>query len=165
MISWRTYFFAFLILCCTSHSILAAQQDSLEEIRVVADRMEAETVGQKVTFSGHVKATQKDVVIYAQEMTLYYNRDEDEKEKGLERAELTGDVRILQQERMATANKGVFLNLERKIILSGLAEVHQAGNVVKGDEIVYFIDEERSIVTSDSDSRVQAVINPKGDAR
>lgn len=46
--------------------------------------------------------------------------------------------------------------------MTGQAEVHQAGNVVKGDEIVYFIDEERSVVNSDTDSRVNAVIKSKG---
>jgi lipopolysaccharide export system protein LptA len=138
---------------------------TLEEVRVVADRMEADALSNKVSFFGNVKAKQKDVVIYAQKLTLFYSRGDEQNEKGIERAELEGDVRIIQQERMATADKALFLNLERKIIMSGQAEIHQAGNVVKGDEIVYYIDEERSIVTSDPDSRVNAVINPKGDDR
>lgn len=132
------------------------------EIRVVADRMEAETLRNKVIFSGNVRASQNDVVIYAQKITLYYTRGEQGTQNGIDRAEIEGDVRIVQQERMATAEKGLFLNNERKIVLSGSAEVHQGGNVVKGDEIVYLLDEERSIVKSAPDSRVKAVINPKG---
>ena len=157
---WRTILFVhcfLLILACQSFA------EGLEEIRAVGDRMEAETFSNKVTFSGNVKARQKDVVLYAQKLILFYSSGEGQKEKGIDRAELEGDVRIIQQDRMATADKGLFLNLERKIILTGQAEVHQAGNVVRGDEIVYFIDEERSIVSSDPDSRVNAVIKSKGD--
>ncbi len=143
-------------------SPFAAGLDSLEEVRVVADRMEAESLSNKVTFSGNVKAKQNDIVIYTENLTFFYSRGDNKKEKGVERAELEGDVRIIQQDRMATADSALFLNLERKIVLTGQAEVHQAGNVVKGDEIVYFIDEERSIVNSDTDSRVNAVIQSKG---
>jgi lipopolysaccharide export system protein LptA len=143
-------------------SALTDSLGSLEEIRVVADRMEADSLGNKIIFLGNVKAKQKDVLIYAQKLTLYYSRGEDQSEKGIDRVELEGDVRIIQEDRIATAEKGLFLNLERKIILSGLAEVHQAGNIVKGDEIVYFIDEQRSVVSSDPGSRVNAVIKQKG---
>lgn len=160
---WRYIVVSLALNCLFAGPLFADGFATLEEVRVVADRMEADSLSNKVSFSGNVKAKQNDVVIYAQKLTLFYSRGDAQNEKGIERAELEGDVRIIQQERMATAEKGLFLNLERKIIMSGEAEVHQGGNVVKGDEIVYFIDEERSIVTSDPDSRVNAVINPKGD--
>lgn len=144
---------------------LVGTLDGQSEVQVIADRMEAETLNNKVIFYGNVKATQNDVVIYAQKLTLFYIRGEEGKANGIERAEIEGDVRIIQAERMATAEKGLFLNLERKIVLSGLAEVHQADNVVKGDEIIYFLDEQRSVVKSSSTSRVNAVIKPKGDDR
>lgn len=130
-------------------------------VRVTADHMEAETLDHKVVFSGNVRASQNDVVIYAQSLTLYYIQGESDRENGIERAEIEGDVRIVQQERMATAERGLFLNQERKIVLSGQAEVHQGGNVVKGDEIIYLLDEDRSIVKSSPDTRVNAVIKPK----
>lgn len=158
----RTIVFGLFFLGIYLGSPFAAGLDSLKEVRVVADRMEAESLSNKVTFSGNVTAKQNDIVIYTQNLTLFYSRGDDKKEKGIERAELEGDVRIIQQDRMAKADSALFLNLERKIILTGQAEVHQAGNVVKGDEIVYFIDEERSVVNSDTDSRVNAVIKSKG---
>lgn len=136
--------------------------DGQAEVRVVADRMEAYTLDNKVIFSGNVRASQNDVVIYAQKMTLFYLRDKKGGANGIERVELEGDVRIVQTERMATAERGLFLNNERQIILSGQAEVHQADNVIKGDEIIYFLDEDRSVVNSTQESRVKAVIKPKG---
>lgn len=144
---------------------LVGKLDGQSEVRIVADRMEAETLNNKVIFIGNVKASQNDVVIYAQKMTIFYLRGEEGKTNGIERAEIEGDVRIVQTERMATAEKGLFLNQERQIILSGNAEVHQDDNVIKGDEIIYFLDEERSVVKGTSGSRVKAVLKPKGEVR
>ena len=144
---------------------LTEKIDRQAEVRVVADRMEAESNNNKVVFLGNVRASQNDVVIYAQKVTIFYLRGEEGKANGIERAEIEGDVRIVQTERMATAEKALFLNQERQIILSGQAEVHQADNVVKGDEIIYFLDEERSVVKGTSESRVKAVIKPKGEIR
>ena len=158
-------FFSGLLVIPVVAEDLVGTLDGQSEVQVVADRMEAETLNNKVTFYGNVKATQNDVVIYAQKLTLFYIRGEEGKANGIERAEIEGDVRIIQAERMATAEKGLFLNQERKIVLSGLAEVHQEDNVIKGDEIIYFLDEQRSIVKSSSTSRVNAVIKPKGDDR
>ena len=144
---------------------LTGKIDRQAEVRVVADRMEADSNNNKVVFLGNVRASQNDVVIYAQKVTIFYLRGEEGKANGIERAEIEGDVRIVQTERMATAEKALFLNQERQIILSGHAEVHQADNVVKGDEIIYFLDEERSVVKGTSESRVKAVIKPKGEIR
>ncbi len=154
-----------LFVVQSSANDLAEKIDGQAEIRVVADRMEAETANNKVIFSGNVRASQNDVVIYAHKMTIFYLRGEKGKANDIERVEIEGDVRIIQTERMATAEKGLFLNRERQIILSGQAEVHQADNVVKGDEIIYFLDEERSVVKGTAESRVKAVIKPKGEGR
>ena len=169
MKSWRfivvsSIFFALFGVQANADD-LVGKIDGQAEVRVVADRMEAETLNDKVIFIGNVRASQNDVVIYAQKMTLYYLRGEEGKENGIERAEIEGDIRIIQTDRMATAEKGLFLNSERQIILSGNAEVHQAENVVKGDEIIYFLDEERSVVKGTSETRVNAVIKPKGEVR
>lgn len=165
---WRPLIFGMIFLVLVLVPALAddIQQglDGRGEVRVVSDRMVAETLSNKVVFSGNVKATQNDVVIYAQKLTLFYVRGEKGTTKGIDRAEIEGNVRIIQQDRMATADKGLFLNRERRIVLSGQAEVHQGGNVVKGDEIIYLLEENRSIVKSAPDSRVKAVIRPKGEA-
>jgi len=133
-----------------------------EPIEVSADRLEADLLKNQVVFSGRVTARQGDVAIHAETMTVVYITGD----KGdVERAEFSGDVRIVQNDRIATADRGVFHNREGQVVLSGHAEVHEMGSSVAGDEIVYYLNEARSVISSQTDSRVNAVFRPQGGAQ
>jgi lipopolysaccharide export system protein LptA len=132
---------------------------SKEPIHVSADRLDADMQKNIVTFTGQVTARQGDVAIHARSMTVHYTTGG----KGdVERAEFSGDVRIVQNERVAVADRGLFLNHDGKVVLSGHAEVHEAGSSVSGDEIVYYLNEARSVISSEPSSRVNAVFRPQG---
>jgi len=143
----------FLVL---SVVVAIPDQTALEDdlVMVSADRLEADEVQRTVVFYGQVKARQSGMVMYADKMTLHYVPDQTKK---VDRLEVEGNLRIVQDDRVATADRGVFLNREGRVLLSGHAEVHQAGNRIVGDEIIYFLNESRSVVTSQPDSRVNAV--------
>jgi len=151
-----------LLLIIISAPIFAGAEVSShlrEPIQVSADRLEADLLKNLVVFSGRVTARQGDVAIHARTMTVVYVTGD----KGdVERAEFDGDVRIVQNDRVATADRGVFLNLDGQVVLSGHAEVHESGSSVAGDEIVYYLNEARSVISSQSDSRVNAVFRPQG---
>lgn len=133
-----------------------------EPIQVSADRLEADLLQNRVVFSGKVTARQGDVAIHARSMTVVYVTGD----KGdVERAEFDGDVRIVQNERVATADRGLFLNREGQVILSGHAEVRESGSSVSGDEIVYYLNESRSVISGEEDSRVNAVFRPRENGR
>ena len=126
-------------------------------IKVSAERLEADDASRSVVFTGKVQARQAGMVVYADKMTLYYSADE---AKEVDRVEIDGKLRIVQDDRIATADRGIFLNRQGQVLLSGHAEVHQAGNSVVGDEIIYYLNESRSVVKSQPDSRVNAVFHP-----
>ncbi|BCA79547.1 lipopolysaccharide transport periplasmic protein LptA [Desulfuromonas sp. AOP6] len=128
-----------------------------EPIHVVSDRLEADQAGKEVRFIGSVVARQGDVVMYAQEMRLVYVPSTRE----VERVVATGDVRIVQGDRVATGEQGILFNSEKKVVLTGAPRLFQGENSVAGDEITVYLLEERSIVSSAEGSRVQAVFHPK----
>jgi lipopolysaccharide export system protein LptA len=130
-----------------------------EPIRITAERLEADENKQLVVFSGQVQARKADMVIYADKMTLFYDAGEKER---IDRIEIDGQLRIVQEDRIATADHGVYHSNEGRILLSGNAEVHQGGNSIVGDEIEYYLDEARSVVKSQPDSRVNAVFSTGG---
>jgi lipopolysaccharide export system protein LptA len=157
----RSYFIIIflLLLSCwpvSSHADAQAEQDT-EQIRVSSDRLEADEKSRSVTFYGNVKTRKANMVIYADKMTLHYSAGETEE---VDRVEIDGRLRIVQDDRIATADHGLFQNSEGRILLSGNAEVHQGGNSIVGDEIEYYLDEARSVVKSQPDSRVNAVFSP-----
>lgn len=156
-----TIHFFFLIFS----GFVSAQQQNGEEksadrgpIQIKSDRLEAEQQMNRVTFSGEVIAVQGDVTIYADEMILHYLPESREIEQMIS----IGDVRIVQGERVATAQKAVYRRTEGRIVLTGSPRIHRGQSSVEGDEIIFFLDEKKSLVKSE-DGRVNAVFHPEGD--
>lgn len=129
-----------------------------EPIQISSDRMVSEQQMNKVTFSGHVVAQQGDVTIYAEDLILVYPPDR----RDIERVEAYQDVRIVQGERLATAEKAIYYGTEGRIVLTGSPRLHQGQSFIEGEEIIFFIDEEKSLVKS-NEGRVNAVFQPQGE--
>ena len=87
-------------------------------------------------------ARQKDMTITSNELTATYTDDG----KELREVVATGNVRITQQDKIAVADSALFLNTERKIVLTGSPKVWQGKDIVSGEKIIYFLDEDRTTV-------------------
>ncbi len=130
-----------------------------QPIDITSERLEADDAARQIHFIGNVVAKQGDVTLYAREMVVTLQP----KGQEIDRIEAFDDVRIVQGERVATGQKGVYLSKKGQIVLTGSPQVHQGEDVVTGDEITVFLDESRSIVKSDAGSRVKATFHPKGE--
>lgn len=139
----------------------ASRYDSSQPINISADRLEADDVNRQVKFLGNVAARQGDVVIYAAVLTLFYREGSQE----VDRIEADRDVRIVQGDRVATGDKGVFYRADGRVVLTGNARVHQGADFVEGDVITVLLGEEKSIVQGREGSRVNAVFHPKEEQR
>ncbi len=128
-------------------------------IEVTAQRMDADQSSGEVLFSGDVVAKRGSMTVYADQLTLVFI--ETENERKIERLEAEGAVRVIDGDRVATANRLDYLQAEEKMTLTGDAMIHQGGNQVAGDEIVLFLRENRSLVKSGKDGRVKAVFLPQ----
>lgn len=159
MSSLRIMLFLFLLMIPLAAYGAEKSESTDDAIRVTSDRLEADETARTVVFTGNVKARQSDMVIYADKMTLYSSENDNEQ---VDRIEIDGELRIVQAGTIATADHGVFMSRDGHVLLSGNAEVHQGGNRITGDEIIYYINESRSIVKSQPDSRVNAVFRPGG---
>jgi lipopolysaccharide export system protein LptA len=71
-----------------------------------------------------------------------------------------GNVRIQRGDRVAEGGRAVFDQAKQTIVLSDGAVLHEGPNKVAGDRIVVYLQEERSVVESGSNSRVSAVFYP-----
>jgi len=159
--------FAALSLVSVLVASAGAQQgasDSMREmggrpIDVTADRINADSTRNTVTFDGNVVARQADVTLYADRIQTGYSRASG----AIERIEAEGNVRFVQGDREARSPRATFYNIEQRVVLSGGASLRQGQNTVQGETLTIFLRENRSVVTGGKDGgRVQAVINPKG---
>ena len=137
----------------------SARELGSRPIDVSADRLNADSVRNTVTFEGNVVARQADVTLYADRIQADYSREAG----AIDRIEAVGNVRFVQEGREARSPRATFYNLDQQIVLSGGATLRQGENTVKGETVTIFLRENRSVVTGGKDGgRVQAVINPKG---
>ena len=138
-------------------------------IEIVSDRLDAYNQEKLVVFSGNVVATQKDKVIKADRVFVYYKKDDKaaakktkttENAEDLDRIEAKGNVRVTQGAKLVTGENAVFFNDEQKIIMTGNPVMREGSNVIKGDRIVVLLDEDRGVVESSKEKRVTATIYP-----
>jgi lipopolysaccharide export system protein LptA len=140
-----------------------------QPIQIVSDRLDAYNDKRMVVFSGNAVATQGARIIRAERLTLYYR--EDRKAAGrstagvegtgnLERVEAKGHVTITEGERVVTGEEAVFEQDTQKITMTGSAVLREGANIIRGDRIVVFLNENRGLVESAENRRVTATIYP-----
>ena len=138
-------------------------------INIEADRMVSLEQKNSVLFSGNVHATQADVKINSNEMTVYYSQASKGGGQEVKKLLCVGNVEVSKGDWLGTGDKMDYLAPERKVILSGGAKAWQGKNQVSGETIVYYLDEGRSEVVPTNAStpsgkkggRVCATIIPK----
>ena len=75
--------------------------------------------------------------------------------------EFEGDVKVTQQDRLATANKAIFYQKDQKILLHGRPVVTKGQDRIEGDLITIFVKEGRQIVEGASGEPVKAILFPE----
>jgi lipopolysaccharide export system protein LptA len=144
-----------LVVAGLALSTLGAQAQSTsgarDPIDIKSDRLEAFNKERKIVFIGNVQARQRDTLIFADRLTTFYDKDG----KEVERILAVGNVRITQDEKVATGREAVFDNRRRKIVMTGDPHLWQGRDELRGEVITVFIDEDRVIV-----DRARGVFTP-----
>ena len=146
------------------------KMDKDQPIQIVSDRLDAYNEKKIVIFSGHAIATQGDKIIKADRLILHYKNNPEKPQKpeikgmgaagDLDQVEAEGHVTITQTHRVVTGDYAIFYQDTQKIIMTGNAVMRDGKNVIRGDKIVVFLDEDRGVVESDENKRVTATIYP-----
>ncbi len=125
-------------------------------IEITSETVEGEQKQNRVTFKGNVMAKQEETTLHANMLAIYYDPDT----KGIKTVVATGNVKIVQLERRATSQKATFHQDENKVVLDGEAVIREGENVIRGERVIYYVDEERSVVEGGKGGRVNATITP-----
>ncbi|MCR4286850.1 MAG: lipopolysaccharide transport periplasmic protein LptA [Deltaproteobacteria bacterium] len=121
---------------------------------VTSDSMEADRADNRVLFRGNVVA-EEDFTLCSDEVLMAYGQDKD-----VEEIIATGNVRIVMADKTSTSGRAVYNRKARTIVLTESPSLVQCGNTMKGDNIIYYIDEDRAMVERGKEKRVMAVILP-----
>jgi len=169
------------ILCLPGEARCETKQKSAinkdQPIQIVSDRMDAYNEKRMVVFSGNAVATQGARTISAERLTLYYRDDQKKSGRGghdaasssppksegtgnLDRVEAKGRVTITEGERVVTGEEALFEQDAQKITMTGSAVLREGDNIIQGDRIVVFLNENRGVVEGVESRRVTATIYP-----
>lgn len=156
---------AIAILLALTATVLASGLSgglrSNQPIKIKSDELLTDTANRTATFVGKVSARQGDITIYSDKLVIKHS----EKDQDVDSVEASGNVRVIQGDRQATAGHAVYDNKAGKIVFDMSPKVFQGNNIVSGKVITYFVEEQRSVVTGGgdgADARVEAEIHPRG---
>ena len=170
-----TYFTIGFIVALSWASPSWSQQDMPppSPIRIEADRMESTQDQSVIIFAGHVQANQDNLIINADEMKVLYTVDEAGQKtltepgagdltQQIDSISAQGNVKIIQEDWIATGDTMDFNTEKRIVIISGNAKAWQDQNMVSGEKIILYLNEGRSVVerSTQEGERVKAFIYP-----
>jgi len=148
-------------LCFIPFNVMAVSElpefDSNQPVEITSQQLEVLQQQRQSIFSGDVVVKQGDMTLYAKQLTVFLQAEEDQ----FERLEATGGVRVVQLDRIATAAKAIYYQASERLVLSGNANVVQGSNQISGEEITLYLQENRSVIKSSKNGRVKAVIIPE----
>ena len=128
----------------------------------------------RIIYRGDVVATQGDVTVKSDLLTVTYEEPTTEDGTALPQSESVtsrqrlkeivaeGNVEITTQDRRATGKKVVFNEANRTVVLSGNAVLWEGANQVTGEQVTVFLDEKRSVVEGGGgERRAEMVLIPQ----
>lgn len=125
-------------------------------IYIDSDSLEADQKTNSFTYKGNVVAKQEDWTLYANTLTIVY----DQNTKKLKEIVAVGSVKVVQLDRRFTGKKVTFDQDKNQVVLDGEAVVREGTNVIRGERIIYYVDEERSVVEGGKGGRVSTSFTP-----
>lgn len=127
-----------------------------EPITIASEALEFNYRSRVLKYVGSVVAIQGDMKLQSRSLTVTLDA---QVENRIKEVVADGQVRLSKGTRWATGGHAVFNQDHRTVVLSDNAELHDGGNIVKGDRVVVYLDEERSVVEGGK-GRVEAVLVP-----
>lgn len=141
-----------------------AAVESDPPITITADRMDYYSDRDVVIFIGNAIAIRGDVTLSAERMEVTLSQGVESEENGVRKIVAEGDVSFRQvdpetgRERFATGERGEYHSDGARVDLTGNPRVWEGKNVVTGEKMSFYIDENRFVVQGGKDKPVGLTI-------
>jgi len=133
---------ASLLLIAATSDNARHGKNAREPLVITSSRMDAERLGDKVTFTGDVTLKKEGMTLTSDVMVVYY----DAGSKNIKKVEAHGNVVVRKEGRVAHSNKAQYSSREETIVLTGDASIIENDNKLGGEKITLFMADDRSIV-------------------
>ncbi len=113
-----------------------------EPLVITSNRMDAEKLGDKITFTGDVTLKKEGMTLSSDVMTVRY----DTGSKNISEVEAHGNVVVRKEGRVAFSNDALYSSDEETIVLTGKASIIENDNKLGGEKITLFMADDRSVI-------------------
>ncbi len=134
-------------------SLEKSLESSNDPLSITSDKMVFQNLKDKIIFEGAVVIKREGLLLESDRAEIFLIRstvpsspEEGDKAQQVSKIIASGHVRIKKGAQHATAEKGVFDKIKEVIILTGNPELWEEGYRIKGREITFFMNEERTLV-------------------
>ena len=151
-------------------------------LRITAARLEADQKEGIIIFTGQVKAVHGDATLYADQLWIYLETKPEQPKEAVkpppEKAEQTplgdmgaeqidrivakGNVRMVQEDRVATGDEAIYYQDRDEVVLKGNPQLWRAENTLKGERIIFNLKTNKVLVESSPQRRVEALLYSQG---
>jgi len=144
----KRFFRNSLLLCAAlcqmapGSASVALEKGEREPMVVTSSSMEANELGNTVTFIGDVILKKEAMTLTSDHLVVFY----DTATKGVREIEALGNVVVKKEGRIAYSNKAIYYSKDEKIVLTGDARINENENQLGGERITLFMRDDRSIV-------------------
>ena len=125
-----------------------------KQIKIVSDRLEIIRAENISIFSGNVYAMEDNLEIWSEELIMTSSKDENE----VKEINAHGNVKIVREELSINGDKARYNPIQNKLFVFGEVEVLQNQSTILCDKIIVDLENSSSIMSSDSNKRVEALI-------
>jgi lipopolysaccharide export system protein LptA len=133
---------ASLLLIAATSKNARPDKNSREPLVITSNRMQAEKLGDKVTFTEKVTLKKEGMMLTSDVMIVYY----DAGSKEIRKVEAHGNVAVRKDGRVAHSNNALYSRKAETIVLTGDASIIENENKIGGEKITLFMADDRSII-------------------
>ena len=143
----KNFFITFLF-------ILFVNSAYAKQIKIVSDKLEIIRAKNISIFSGNVYAIEDNLEIWSEKLIVTSSEDESE----VKEINANGNVKIVREELSINGDKARYDPVQNKLFVFGKVEVVQNQSIILSDKIIVDLENSSSIMSSDSNKRVEAII-------
>ncbi len=138
------FIFSFLMLFLSLPLFAIDNQNTQKPIIITSETLTINKKENQAFFKGSVVAKKDNVTIFSDNMLVNY----DETGTKIKTIEASGNVKVLKDTRTILADRAVYIAEEDSITFTGEPVAMDGKNMIKGDKIIYYISEDRSVVSN-----------------
>jgi len=146
----KNFFITFLF-------ILLINSANAKQIKIISDKLEIIRAENISIFSGNVYALENNLEIWSEKLIITSSKDENE----VKEINAQGNVKIVREELSINGEKARYDPIQNKLFVFGKVEVLQNQSIILCDKIIVDLENSSSIMSSNSNKRVEALINNK----